>query len=80
LQNLVRDTGKRGIDLDGDGSIDGYDTNGDGIIDRYTYAGAIMNKEGKLPYYARPEFDWSDKSQWINDQNAVNYWITYRKF
>jgi hypothetical protein len=32
-----------------------------------------------LPYYARPEFDWNDKDKWINDQNAVNYWITHRK-
>ena len=38
-----------------------------------------MNKEGKLPYYARPEFNWNDKNQWINDQNAVNYWITHKK-
>lgn len=38
-----------------------------------------MNKEGKLPYYARPDFDWDDHKNWINDQNAVNYWITHKK-
>ena len=64
---------KRGIDLDGDGNIDGIDTNGDGLIDKWNYSGVIMQKEGKLPYYAKPDFDW------INDQNAVNYWITHRK-
>lgn len=32
-----------------------------------------------LPYYARGGFDWDDKSKWINDQNAVNYWITHKK-
>ena len=40
----------------------------------------MMNKEGKVPYYANPDFDWNDKSKWINDQNAVNFWITHRKF
>ena len=38
-----------------------------------------MNKEGKLPYYARPEFDWDNTKKLINDQNAVNYWITHKK-
>ena len=32
-----------------------------------------------FPYYANEDFDWSDKSKWINDQNAVNYWMTYKK-
>ena len=32
-----------------------------------------------LPYYARPEFNWNDKQKWINDQNAVNYWLTHKE-
>jgi hypothetical protein len=32
-----------------------------------------------IPYYAKPGFDWDDKSKWINDQNAVNYWLKYKK-
>jgi len=76
---LKRDTSKRAIDVDGDGSIDGYDYDGDGLIDRYTNTGIHFGKEGRLPYYARPEFDWNDKTKWINDQNAVNYWITHKK-
>lgn len=31
------------------------------------------------PYYARPDFDWSNKANWINDQNAVNYWLKYKR-
>jgi hypothetical protein len=80
LLNLKADYSNRGIDLDGDGSIDGYDTNGDGMIDRVT---AHPNRapliKNLLPYYARPGFDWNDRRNWINDQNAVNYWIKHIK-
>ena len=81
LLNLKSDTSKRPIDIDGDGTVDGYDTDGDGLIDvmtpgsssRWRYVASVK------PYYARKDFDWNDKSKWINDQNAVNYWIRYVK-
>jgi hypothetical protein len=81
LLNLKQDFKKRGVDVDGDGVIDGYDTNGDGVIDEMLSSSTsrwrhVVNKK---PYYARVDFDWSDKSQWINDQNAVNYWINFVK-
>jgi len=80
LMNLQTDYSPRGIDLDGDGSIDGYDTNGDGVIDRVTaHPNRAQNLVGMKPYYAKPNFDWDDRKKWINDQNAVNYWIKYIK-
>jgi len=70
------------IDLDGDGTIDGYDTDGDGMIDEWNADGHREREIGirnSLPYYAKPDFDWSDRSKWINDQNAINYWLKYKK-
>jgi hypothetical protein len=76
LKNLQTDYSARGIDLDGDGSIDGYDTNGDGMIDKVTaHPNRAQALAGLLPYYAKSDFDWTDRSKWINDQNAVNFWI-----
>jgi hypothetical protein len=81
LLNLQTDFSKRGIDVDGDGSVDGYDTNGDGLIDiiRAEHPSRAEEVKTKLPYYARKDFNWSDRKNWINDQNAVNYWIKHIK-
>jgi hypothetical protein len=81
LANLKKDTNRRGIDIDGDGTIDGYDNTGDGLIDEPVPASSrraqyVMNEK---PYYAKPNFNWGDRSKWINNQNAVNYWLTYIK-
>jgi len=67
------------ISIDGDGNIDGYDTTGDGLIDEYSAETSMRNRyaKDKKPYYARKGFDWSDKTKWINDTNAINYYNTY---
>jgi hypothetical protein len=81
LSNLKKDIKRRGIDIDGDGTIDGYDNDGDGLIDEPVPSSSrraqyVMNEK---PFYARPNFNWGDRSKWINNQNAVNYWLTYIK-
>ena len=81
LLNLQTDYSPRAIDLDGDGTIDGIDTDGDGLINKVTaqHPNRAMEVKNILPYYARRGFDWNDRNQWINDQNAVNYWIKHIK-
>jgi hypothetical protein len=72
---------RRPIDIDGDGTVDGYDNTGDGLIDEPIPSSSkraqyVLNEK---PFYARPNFNWGDRSKWINNQNAVNYWLTYIK-
>jgi hypothetical protein len=81
LANLKIDTSRRGIDIDGDGMVDGYDNTGNGLIDEPKPSSSqrakyVMNEK---PFYARPNFNWGDRSKWINNQNAVNYWLTFIK-
>ncbi len=77
LLNLKQDVSRRPIDLDGDGAIDGWDTDGDGLIDEIApnSSNRILYAKNTKPYYANDNFNWNDRNNWINDQNAVNYWI-----
>jgi len=82
VENNQQESIRIPIDLDGDGTIDGWDTDGDGMIDEWSPEGHRDRELGLrslFPYYAKDDFDWSDKSKWINDQNAVNYWMKYKK-
>jgi len=38
----------------------------------------IASTEYISKYYEHPEFDWSDKNQWIKDQDAIKYWMQYK--
>ena len=81
LSTLTKVISRRGIDIDGDGTIDGYDNTGDGLIDEFAPKSSRRAQYAKneKPYYAKPNFNWGDRQAWINDQNAVNYWLTYVK-
>ena len=81
LSNLTKVVSRRGIDIHGDATIYGYDNTGDGLIDEFAPKSSRRAQYAKIekPYYAKPNFNWGDRRAWINDQNAVNYWLTYVK-
>jgi cell division protein FtsB len=62
--------------------FDEADSNKDGIVSEeelrewYEKDGWKDPYQG-MPYYQHPWFDWNKKERWINDRNAINYWITY---
>ena len=61
--------------------FDKEDLDKDGIVTEeekrkyYESTGWKNSVDGK-PYYQHPWFDWTRRERWINDRNAINYWIT----
>ena len=61
--------------------FDKEDLDKDGIVTEeekrkyYESTGWKNSFDGK-PYYQHPWFDWTKRERWINDRNAINYWIT----
>ena len=59
------------------------DINQDGIITEeekrkaYEMGNWKHNHDGK-PYYLHSWFDWNKRERWINDREAINYWLNYR--
>ena len=68
------------IDVDDDGVVDGYDTDDDGLVDELTEEGRNLETlNTPEPHYTDPDFDWSDRRKWINNQNAINYYLNHVK-
>ena len=77
----------KNLDLDGDGIVSdeerAMDLDGDGKISeeelRIAYdTGNWKNSYMGKPFYTHPWFDWSKRERWINDRNAINYWMKVR--
>jgi hypothetical protein len=63
--------------------FDKADLNKDGIVteeeQRLSYKnGGWKNAYNGKPFYHHPWFDWSKTKSWINDRNAIQYWIKSR--
>ena len=75
LNDMVKD-----IDVESEQVFDEMDLNRDGIVDeeeaRIGYEnGGWKNSYNGDPYYTHPWFDWSKTNRWVNDRNAINYWM-----
>ena len=59
---------------------DEKDLNKDGIVTeeeerKYYDADGWKNAHNGNPYYTHPWFDWAKTNRWVNDRNAINYWM-----
>ena len=54
---------------------DGYDLTEEQVSEYYEKEGWKLPFNGK-PFYTHPRFDWSKRERWINNRNAINYWIS----
>jgi hypothetical protein len=87
LNDMVEDLDESDLDLDGDGIVTDeerkMDLDGDGKISeeelRISYENGMWKSpyQGK-PYYHHPWFDWNKKERWINNRQAIDYWLKYR--
>ena len=74
------------LDIDGDGIISdeekAADLDGDGKISQeeariqYEKDGWRQGYDGKA-YWFHPWFDWSRKERWINNRQAIDYWLKH---
>ena len=64
--------------------FDEADLNKDGVVteeeqkEYYETEGWKNSTDAGKPYYTHPWFDWNKKERWINDREAINYWIKFR--
>ena len=85
--NKIEKKYSKELDVDGDGIVSdeerAMDLDGDGKISeeelRIAYEnGNWKNSNNGKPFYTHPWFDWSKRERWINDRNAINYWMKVR--
>jgi len=64
-------------------NFDEADSNKDGVVSEeerrewYEKDGWKDPYDGKA-YYLHPWFDWGKKERWVNDRDAINYWINHQ--
>ena len=74
------------LDYDGDGVVSDIeqkaDTDGDGVLSeeekRALYENTWKRAYHGGPYYSHPWFEWKKTERWINDRDAINYWLRFR--
>jgi Ca2+-binding EF-hand superfamily protein len=63
--------------------FDEADLNKDGVVSEeelrewYENEGWKNSYDGKA-YFLHPWFDWNKKERWVNDREAINYWLNHQ--
>jgi hypothetical protein len=74
LTDLVTEQSDKNYEIYGDEEID------DEIIEEEEpISEETVSITPKAPYYTLPDFDWDNKSLWINDRHAIKYWMRTQK-
>lgn len=68
---------------DADTEFDKADLDKDGIVTEeekreYYEQSGWKNSHNGNPYYTHPWFDWNKRQRWINDREAINYWLNVK--
>jgi hypothetical protein len=92
LENYLENAPKEELDKDFDEIDNMYEKNyeiyGEGVkneeivdenINIFSDTEESVSITSKAPYYTLPDFDWNDKSVWINDRHAIKYWMRTQK-
>ena len=62
--------------------FDEKDLDNDGVVSeeekRKDYEVNWKNSFEGRAYYVHPWFDWKKSERWINDREAINYWMKHR--
>jgi len=66
-----------------DKEFDKADLDKDGVVTEeeekeYYEQSGWKNSHNGNPYYTHPWFDWNKKQRWINDREAINYWLNVK--
>jgi hypothetical protein len=88
LENYLENTPKEELDRDFDEIDNMYEKNyeiyGEGekreeieeeTINTFQNTNETVTITSKAPYYTLSDFDWDNKSLWINDRHAIKYWM-----
>jgi peptidoglycan hydrolase CwlO-like protein len=89
LENYLNNTPKEQLDIDFKEIDDlvqkNYEIYGDDeeneevVEDDELISEETVSITPKAPYYTLPDFDWDNKSLWINDRHAIKYWMRTQK-
>jgi flagellar biosynthesis chaperone FliJ len=77
VTDIVTDQADKNYEIYGDLEYDGKIV--DENINKFEDTEETVSITSKAPYYTLSDFDWNNKSLWINDRHAIKYWMRTQK-